>query len=779
MPESSTPQPIQTSLTNLPLQLTSFIGRTPEIAEARRLLNTTRLLTLTGPGGVGKTRLSLAVATAMRDDFKDGVWWVELAALFEPQLVAQAVILALGLPEEPTRPQLATLSAHLRDKDLLLVLDNCEHLIMACAALAEQLLRTCPKLRLLTTSREPLGSGGEMVWPVPSLSLPDLHQPLTVENLTRTEASQLFIERTQAVQPGFRLTATTAEAIVQVCQQLDGLPLAIELAAARVKLLTVPQIAARLADCFRLLTGGSRTALPRHQTLQAAIDWSYDLLTEPEQGLLRRLAVFIGGFTLGAAEAVASDAAGAEATLSGDVLELLSHLVDKSLIIVTQDEEARYRMLGIIRQYAWERLLTSGEIEEIRRCHLAYYLDLAEQAELKIQSAERLAWMSRLEIEHDNFRAALAWSLESEQLQAGLRLAAALERFWERCYISEGSTWLERMLAYSSEAEPFRAKALLHAGYLAMNQGNYPQTLALAEESLTLYQRLDDKRGFAKSLELIGIIAYWQGDRDRGAGLLQESLNLLRETGQEWDIATNLLFLGDLRLRQGDYEQASTHLQESLTLFQKLGDKWGLTFALGGLGEIARRQGDYQQAVAHFQQSLTLRYEQNARAEIPYTLEALALTAVEQGQAERAARLWGAAEALREITHSALPPSYQADYAPYLKMARTALGAEVFAAAWAEGRALTLEQIIALAMSLPAVATLPPIVPTKTLSFGLTAREVEVLRLVATGLTDAQVAEKLVISPRTVSKHLQSIYSKLDLASRSAATRFALEHNLV
>jgi ATP/maltotriose-dependent transcriptional regulator MalT len=336
------------------------------------------------------------------------------------------------------------------------------------------------------------------------------------------------------------------------------------------------------------------------------------------------------------------------------------------------------------------------------------------------------------------------------------------------------------MLAPSGEAEPVRAKALLHAGHLALNKGDYAQTLALAEASLSLYQRLDDKQGIAKSLELMGVIAHWQGDRHRGASLLQESLNIFREIGHDWGMAITLLYLGDLRSRQGDYEQANTHLQESLALFQKLEDKWGFAFALGGVGELFRRQGNYQQAVTHFQQSLTLRQEQNNSSGMPFNLEALAITAAEQGQSEGSARLWGAAEALREVTHAALPPSYQADYAPYLEAAAAALGEEAFAAAWAEGRALTLEQAIALAMALPAAVTPSPTTPAKkTLPFGLTAREVEVLRLVATGLTDAQVAEKLVISPLTASKHLRSIYSKLHLSSRSAATRFAIEHNLL
>jgi predicted ATPase/DNA-binding CsgD family transcriptional regulator/predicted Ser/Thr protein kinase len=771
---------LPTPATNLPAHLSKFIGREKELSQVKARLAEARLVTLTGPGGIGKTRLSLQVAQEVLPAYANGVWLVELAPLSEPQLVVQEVLLALGLREEPTRSKLATLSEYLQTKNLLLVLDNCEHLLMACAELVEQLLRVCPRLSILATSREVLGIGGETVWQVPPLSLPDLHQPLVLENLTRTEAGQLFIERAQAVRSDFQLTATTAEAIAQVCHRLDGIPLAIELAAARVKLLTVSQIATRLDDCFRLLTGGSRTVLPRHRTLQATIDWSYDLLTEPEQRLFRWLAVFAGGFSLEVTEAVVSDSARLDAFLPNNVLELLSHLVDKSLVIVTQDGEARYWMLEIIRQYARERLLASGELDQIRWRHLAYYLQLAEDAELKLRSAEQLIWLNRLEIEHDNLRAALAWSLESEATKEGLRLAGALSVFWDRRgYLSEGSQWLERVIANTHQNDLILAKALIRAGHLAWQQSNHEQALTLVEQSLALCRQYDDKKGTARSLYELGVIAHWQGDRGRGGSLLEESLSLFREIKDELNIIEVLLFLADIRLRQGDNEQAVALWQESLTLSQKLGDNFGISFALSGLGEVARRQGDYKQAVIHFQQALTLTGEQKSKVQITFTLEALGITIAEQGQSEWAARLWGAAEALRETVRAPLPSSYHPEYAPYLKVARTALGEEVFTAVWAEGRALTLEQTIALAMSVPVVATPGPTTPTETPPFGLTARELEVLRLVAAGLTDAQVAEKLIISPRTVSKHLQAIYGKLHLSSRSAATRFAIEHNLV
>ncbi|MFN8457681.1 MAG: tetratricopeptide repeat protein [Anaerolineae bacterium] len=799
---------------NLPSQLTSFVGRDKEIAEVVRLLGTTRLLTLAGVGGVGKTRLGLEVASAMLDNFEDGVWLVELAPLSDPQLLPQEVILTLGLQEDPTRSQLATLREFLQRKQLLLVLDNCEHLITACAELAGYLLRVCPQLRILATSREALGIGGETVWQVSSLSLPDLNQSLRLENLAQFEATQLFIERARAVQPSFQVTGMNILAIAQICGRLDGMPLAIELAAARVKVLTPPQIATRLDDRFGLLVSGSRIAVPRQQTLRAAIDWSYDLLIEAEQTLLQRLSIFAGRFTLEAAEAICSDkdeggrqkdeedALGKFHPRPSDqhsfiphpsslilhpfeVLDLLAHLADKSLIIVAHDEAGSYRMLETIRQYAWEKLAASGELNSMRQRHLAFYLALAEMTEPKLISAEQVVWLERLEVEHDNLRLALTWSLESGLAELGLRLAAALGEFWSRRgYLSEGSDWLGRTLADKSISGCIRAKALFQAGRLAWKQGNYEQTILLSEQSMSLWRELGHKPGVAASLRLLGLVAHSQGERGQAAGLLEESLALLRETEDRWNMAMTLVWLGDVRLRQGDYQPAIAVSQESLALFRQLGDKSGIGFALGNLGEIARRQGNFEQAGTLFRESLSFYYKAEEKVDLYYLIEALAIVAAEQRCFERAACLWGAAGALREASNAPLLPAYRTDYAPYVGAARAALGASSFAAAWAQGQTLTLEQAAALAAApLPQpsapVATISAPTPSVHPDLGLTPREVEVLRLVAQGLTDAQVAAKLFLSRRTVSKHLELIYSKLDVTSRSAATRFALEHKLV
>ncbi len=777
MPESNAHQRARPN--KLSLQLTSFVGRTHEIGEVKQLLMTTRLLTLTGPGGAGKTRLSLEVANTVLEDFKDGVWLVELASLTDPQLVVQEVIVALGLREASGRSKLETLTEYLQNKNLLLVLDNCEHLILACAELVEQLLRVCPGVRILATSREALGINGETVWQIRPLSLPDLHPSRTIESLSQSEAVQLFVERAQAVQPAFHITTADAEAIAQIGHQLDGIPLAIELAAARVKVLSVPQISARLDNSLKLLTGGSRTANRRHQTLQAAIDWSYNLLTEPEQRLFRQLAVFANGFTLEAAEELVDDETEQNAVLPHTVLDVLSSLADKSLIVVNHGQQVRYGILETIRQYAWEKLKDSGESDQIRQYHLAYYLQLAEEAAPKLKGAEPLTWLSTLETEHDNLRAAMTWSLESGATEEGLRLVIALGYFWYRGgYLSEGSEWYERMLSSNAETKLVHARAILGAGDLAFIQCNYQKALTLGERSLAMGRQLGDKRAIAASLGLIGRTFQWQGERDQAATLLQESLALFRELGDEWDVAQILIHLGDIQLRQGNYEQANTFLEASLNLLKKLGDKWRLALALGALGENFRRQGNYQQAESHFQQGLAIYQELNNTVDVLWILQALAISAVEQGQAKRAVHLWGAAESLREAAHAPLSSSYQSDYAPFLKSARTALGEEAFTTAWSDGRSLTLEQAIALAKSVPEIEVSPQTAQKETQLSGLTSREVEILRLVATGLTDAQVAEKLTLSPRTVSKHLQSIYSKLHLPSRSAATRFAIDHGL-
>ncbi len=496
---------------NLPQQPTSFIGREAQVDEVKALLDKTRLLTLTGAGGSGKTRLSLQVAADLLDGEGDGVWLVELAALADPALVPQAVADVLGVKEQAGMTIQASLVEWLKPKRLLLVLDNCEHLIAACASLAADLLRNCPHVHILASSREPLNVAGEQTYRVPSLSLPDPKQAQTVESLSQFEVVRLFIERAQAVQPTFKVTNANAPAVAQVCFHLDGIPLAIELAAARVRSLSVEEINTRLGQRFRLLTGGSRDTLPRQQTLRALIDWSYDLLTESEKTLLRRLSVFAGGWTLSAAEVVCAG----EPVEDWEVLDLLTALVDKSLVVAEPlGDGTRYRLLETVRQYGGDRLGESGEAEAVRGRSASCFLALAEEAEPQLQGPEQGSWLVRLEAEHDNLRSSLAWEEQSAAgAEAGLRLAGSLWRFWfVRGHLSEGRQWLGRALARTKpgaagpdgasggEATATRGKALNGAGNLAWSQSDYAGARALYEEGLTVRRQLRDQGGISYSL---------------------------------------------------------------------------------------------------------------------------------------------------------------------------------------------------------------------------------------------------------------------------------------
>ena len=637
---------------NLPIHLTSFIGREKEMAEVKRLLAATRLLTLTGPGGTGKTRLSLHVAADLLETFPDGVWLVELAPLSDPALVPQTVASTLGVREESGRPIVAALTDYLRAKRLLLILDNCEHLIEACAQLADTLLRACPELRLLPSSREALGIAGETAFRVPSLSLPPLgpRQTPTVETLTTYEAVRLFIDRALAVKPDFQMTDANAPAIAQICHRLDGVPLAIELAAARVRAMTVEQIAARLDDRFRLLTGGSRTALPRQQTLRALIDWSWDLLSASERALLRRLSVFWDGWTLEAAEVVCGDAAGPDAILPNEVLDLLTHLVDKSLVVAEeQDGETRYHLLETIRQYAREKLLEAGlaETERVRDRHLNFFSRLANEAEPELRRADQLAWLARLETEHDNLRAALKWALSNWGIERSLRLAADLSRFWYlRGYWKEGRDWLEQVLSQAPPKDAFaeptarlrsaRARALYGAAWLMDETG---RDIPLYEQSLSLCRELGDTWGTAFSLRGLGVTTSYRGNPEQGEPLLEESLALFRELGDPWGIALVLFSLAWVASNRDDNQRAQAMWDESLGLFRQSGDRWGIAVVLGGLGYIARLQGHYQKAAALSEESLALFRELGDKAGVAISLSRLGNVALRRGDYPQAVML--------------------------------------------------------------------------------------------------------------------------------------------
>ncbi len=624
---------------NLPRYLTSFVGRERELAEVKQSLVTTYLLTLTGPGGVGKTRLAVQVAAEVLDDHPDGVWLAELGALTDAGLIPQTLAKSLGVREEPTRPLLTTLSDCLQAKRLLLILDNCEHLVEPCAQLVETFLRTCPHLRILATSREALGIAGEFTYRVRSLSTPDLRRMPSSDQLTQYEAVRLFQERAARSHPGFSVTPTNAVAVVQVCHRLDGIPLAIELAASRVKVLSVEQIAARMDDRFRLLAGSSRTVVPRHQTLQATMDWSYALLPDEERVLLRRLAVFAGGCTLDAVQAICVE----HDVTERNVLDLLTGLVDKSLLVVEEHGgQARYRLLETIRQYGRERLLEAGESGSVRDRHLEYFLGLAQQVDREIEE-ESIAlgdWLNRVEAEHDNLRTALEWALEAKDTEIAVQLAGALGVFWgARGYYGEGREWLDKALSRSSmTASTLRAKALTRAGGLAIAQGDYLQARALLEDGLALNRQLEDKRGVGETLRVLGWVAYVQDDYPSATLLWEEGLALARELRNDRFIARSIERLGRIAMRQGDYARAKVAANESLALAQKLGDKRSIANALQLLGIVAWNEGDFGQATTLIEQSQILRGELGQKGDWA-NINILGQIAYAQGDYARAEKL--------------------------------------------------------------------------------------------------------------------------------------------
>jgi predicted ATPase/DNA-binding CsgD family transcriptional regulator len=812
-----------TSPHNLPLQVNRFIGRERELTAVRGLLATTRLLTHTGAGGSGKTRLALQVATDLQEEFAHGAWWVELAALSDPMLVPQAVASALGIPERAGCTVTEALSDALRPKQLLLVLDNCEHLRASCAPLIDTLLRTCSQLRVLATSREALTITGETIWLVLPLRVPDTYQPPPIEGLLTYEAVQLFVERARSVQPSFTLTPEHASAVVQVCRRLDGMPLAIELAAARLRALSVEQIVARLDDAYRLLTGGSRSALPRQQTLRAAMDWSYDLLSAQEQACFRRLSVFAGSFSLAAAEAICAGEPGE----ADDVLAVLSSLIEKSLVLMEERRgEARYRLLETMRQYGQDKLQECAEVAQERRTHRDWYARLAEQAEAETLSARQQSVFERLEAEHENLRVALGWSLEHQEAETAAQIGAGIFRFWlVRGYMSEGRSFLERALSGFSAKNAVRAQALNVAAILASLQDDYTTARTLVQESLQLSRELAERQQTGYALYILGRLSRLEGNYAGAVSFFEESLALFREVGQQHDLALVLSGLGLTLLYLGEYERATVFCEESLALSRALGDargiaswltnlgvimlargddkraqelceeslairrklgyKGGCAHTLTVLGRIALDQGKYERSTACYQESLALRQQTGEQEGIATALEGLAAVAGRQGQAVRAARLSGAASSLRTLLGAPLPPIDRPSYEQTVAAVRAQLDEPTFLNAWTEGQAMPREEAIAEAVQLRAREHLPPTTPpapreTPSTSpsrgnpFGLTARELEVLRRLSQGLTTTHIAEQLMISPRTADAHVRSIYRKLEVTSRAAATRAAI-----
>ncbi len=685
---------------NLPRQLTSFIGREKEMAEVKRLLSTAYLVTLTGSGGAGKTRLALQVAAGAVEDFPDGVWLAEFAPIADPALVPKTVASTLNVPEQPGRDMADTLVDALRPKALLLVLDNCEHLLAACADLVAVLLRACPRVRVLATSREGLGVPGETLWRIPSLSVPDPRHLPPSEEVVLYDAVRLFVDRAVATASEFALTRENAPAVVQVCQRLDGIPLAIELAAARVKVLAVEQIATRLDDRFRLLTGGSRTALPRQQTLRAAMDWSYDLLSDRERTVLRRLSVFSGGWTLEASEAVCAGGS-VEPT---NILDLLTSLVDKSLVLAETQRggEARYRLLETIRQYARDLLVEAGEESDVRTRHRAWCVILAEQAARELHGPHQRIWLERLEMEHDNLRAALVWSREDPRgAEAALRLAAGVAWFWYfRGHWNGGREWIEEALnRRSDERHRVLPKVYGYATFFANQFGDYERAKILGEEGLAIARDLDDRWGGAFIRSHLGQTATFQMEYGDAAELHEEAVHLARQTKDKWLLSICLCQQVSSQRIQDDLDVAIAASEEALVLMRETGDTAMVSYMLRIRGAVALQHGHYQHAAGLFTESLRLSRETGFVWSTLGCLMGLAGVSNAKGDCDRAARLLGAAEALREALGNRRSPQAQTLYDRRLASTRGALGEAAFSAAWAEGRAMTLEQAIEYALA--------------------------------------------------------------------------------
>ncbi|NLF15337.1 MAG: tetratricopeptide repeat protein [Anaerolineaceae bacterium] len=702
---------------NLPLSLTRFIGREREKGEVERLVATHRLLTLTGAGGVGKTRLAIAVASELCGVFADGVWHVDLAPLSDPALVAQAVATALGIGEAAF-PLLPQLIAHLQPKHTLLILDNCERLVEAVRGLAEALLGAAPRLHLLVTSRAVVGAGGEVTWRVPSLPIPDLSHwtapagstsgsqagdDEALAALCRNASVQVFADRAAAVLPTFTVTAGNARAVGLVCRRLDGVPLALELAAARVKVLSVQQIAGRLQDALRLLSSGSPGAPPHQQTMRATMDWSHALLTAAEQALFRRLSVFVRGASFEAVEGVCCG----EGISEADVLDLLSSVVDKSLVSVelAADEETRFRLHEVARQYAYARLVEAGEEARVRNRHLAFFCRLAEALEPDLLGKMPAGAAASMMREHDNLRAALEWSTqEGGDAQLGLQLAAALPGYWELSGLAaEERNWLRRLLATAGRAAPpaMRARALRAAGKLAYYQCDFCEARSSFEQSLMLDRELDNKPGVADTLARLGFMFSVQQDYAAAEGVYRESLALSQALGDRSAVARLLSELGYTFFRQGDHAQARSLLEESLAMCRDPDDRYVEARARHFLGHLARFEGDLAWARSLYARSLTVLHELRNAWGMFYSLEAFAYLATARGQFERAARLFGAAERLGESIGTLMAPSERVEHERDVAAVTAALGEAAFAAERARGRAMAQDEAIAYALEQP------------------------------------------------------------------------------
>jgi predicted ATPase/DNA-binding CsgD family transcriptional regulator len=762
---------------NLPTEVTTFVGRRQERADARRMLSGTRLLTLTGPGGVGKTRLAQQVAGEVRRAFPDGVWFVDLAALQDPELLAETVAATLGLRDDTAGPA-DRLADYLADKRLLLVLDNCEHLLDECARLVAGLLPAASGIRVLTTSRHVLRVVGEQVLPVPPLPVPEANGAADADD---DDAVALFADRAARVLPGFTVTSANRPAVVRICRQLDGIPLAIELAAVRLRGMPLDTLAAGLADRFHLLATGDRGVAPRQRTLAATIDWGFDLCSQQERLLWARLSVFAGGFDLDAAEEVCS----ADGIDRADVLDLLAGLVEKSIVAHRDPtgRNSRYQMLETIRQYGRRKLAACGTETAVRTRHAEHYRRLAERVRIDFYSPRETAWLARVRREHANVRVALEFCLsEPDQVKGALVIAAQLRGYWiAEGFLREGVRWLRQALALAPEPTVARLRALWSCAFLSLLLGDPDTPLDMLAEAETLAHRLDHPRSLADVAWVSGVARYFHGETEESFRLQEDALARYRKLGDDAGASNALLHMAIAAFVDDD-PRAVELGAASLALCEEHDAQWSKAYPLWIVGLNAWRDGDYGRAVDLLQQAVERFRTVRDLTGISLCLHGLAWTAAATGRHAWAARLLGATQPVWRLSGASMPRDAIRgvfDERCETKV-RAALGAGAFGARYAEGAAYSVEAAIDCALERPAEHRgRPEFADSDTAeawSAPLTRREREIAELVAQGLSTRKIAERLVIAPRTVDTHVENMLHKLGFNSRARIAAWVARH---